>query len=123
MLISVSHVTPRKHMLPIAAQRCRHRLRRRRGRQREGDELGSRRRLQVSAATGGDDDVLPAILAHERHGHRMRRCVERHFPQLFSGFRFERAQAAVGGRADEDQPARRRDAAAEVQRARAIDPF
>src|SRR4030095_4716573 len=83
--------------------------------QRERDDLRSRRRAQVAAAAGGDDDVLTLVLAEERHGDGVRAGVELRLPELLARLRFERAEPAVDGGADEDQAAGGGDAAADVQ--------
>src|SRR4029450_6319456 len=89
------------------------RARSRSGWQRERHDLRSRRRAQEAPATSRDNDVLAAVLAHERHRHAVRARVELGLPELLAGTRLERPEAAVDGRADDEKPARRRDAAAD----------
>ena len=82
-------------------------------RQRERDDAVVGHRVAEEAAAGGrDDDVLPAVAAFVGHRRRLRRARQLVRPQLLAGLRVERAEAAVVGRADEDQPAGGRDRAA-----------
>src|SRR5205809_1364498 len=80
---------------------------RRRPRQREREDLRPGRCAQEAAATGGDDDVLAAVLAEKRHRRGVRAGGQLGLPQLLPGPRLEGAETAVDRRADEDDAAGR----------------
>src|SRR6185436_1081231 len=78
-------------------------------------DLRSRWSTEKTAAARGDDDVLAAVFAHERHRHAVGARLQLGFPQLLAGLRFERAEAAIDGRTDEDQAAGGGNRAADVR--------
>src|SRR6185436_15447065 len=90
---------------------------RRPARQREREDVRARRGAEEAAAAGGDNDVLPAVLAEEGHRRGVRARRQFRLPQLPAGLRLEGAETAVDRRADEDHAAGGCDAAADVQRA------
>src|SRR5579871_1338077 len=61
-----------------------------------------------------DRYVLPSILALIRDRNRMSAVVQLSRPQFLAGFRIERAEPPVIGRADKYQPAGRRDRATHI---------
>src|SRR3954471_9994049 len=85
--------------------------------QRECRNLRTRRRVQIAAATGGDDDVLARVFADKRHRDGMSAGLELDFPQQFAVSRIERAKTTIVGGADKQQTAGGGDASAHVQRA------
>src|SRR4051812_4550251 len=101
---------------PLVPRRCA-------ARQREGEDVRARRSAEETAAAGGDDHILPAVLAEK--GHRRNVGAGRQFrlPQLLAGLRFEGAEAAVDRGADEDDAAGGGDAAADVERAGVVEAF
>src|SRR5439155_1517308 len=81
------------------------------------------RRPQETPTAGGDDDVLAAVLAEERDRRGVRAGRQVSLPELPACFRLEGPEAAIDCRADENDAAGCRDAAADVQRARLVEPF
>src|ERR1044071_9668031 len=73
-----------------------------------------------SAAGGGDDDVLSAVLALEGDGSGGRAGIHLIHPQLLAGLGIEGAEAAVVGRADEDQAAGGGERSADVRAPRVL---
>src|SRR5439155_18138884 len=85
--------------------------------ERERHDLGAGRRAEKAAAAGGHDHVLPAVLAEEGHRHGVRARRKLGLPELLAALGFERAEAAIDRRADEEHTAGGHDAAADVGRA------
>src|SRR5204863_5941549 len=73
--------------------------------------------------TRGDDNVLPAVLAHEGHRRRAAGGFELRVPELLPRLRIEGSEPRILRRADEHEPARRRDGTAEVGRLRRRNPL
>src|SRR3954469_2916676 len=97
--------------------------RRRAARQRERQDVRAGRGAEETAAAGRDDHVLPAVLAEKRHRRDVRARRQLGLPQLPAALRLEGAEAAVDGRADEDDAAGGGDAAADVERAGLVEAF
>src|SRR5216110_486594 len=67
-----------------------------------------------TAAAGGDDDILRAVFAHVGNRRRVSVGGKLRDPEFLASLRIECTESPIDGRADEDETAGRRDAAADV---------